>query len=94
MVNCYISIIYSIRLTPFLLFGLSNIEMAVSLQTSANFCFKNSPCWNILFHPKEVTEPAQALNVNALNYVYAVKEVEQLLIGLDTEIIADIYRRI
>lgn len=60
------------------------------LPMSTNSCTKNSPSWNTLFHSKDVTEPAETLDVNALTYFQVVESIEKPFIRSYTKVIAQI----
>lgn len=59
------------------------------LRRSANSRIKNTLHWNIIFHTDDMSEPAQVLNVNAMNYIQIIQELLRLIVRSNKEIIAN-----
>lgn len=47
--------------------------------------FSPAPHWNILLNPKDMTEPVQPLNINALDKVHVVEEFRQIFVRQNIE---------
>lgn len=68
-----------------------NEDMVVLFAEVHQFLYQKFVSLEYTLSFKDMTEPNQAVDVNAVNLFYVVEELEQLIICSDTKIIANMY---